>query len=55
MDKLIGRMWIVASIVNLIQQTTGYCITLASTFVQLCSHVPWRNFVSPELVVIIQI
>ena len=33
MDKLVGRMSIVASIVNLIQQTTAYCITLR---VRLC-------------------
>ena len=50
MDKLVGRMSIVASIVNLLQQTTVYCITVS---VKLCSHVPWRNFISPELVVII--
>ena len=32
-DKLVGRMTIVASIINLIQQTTAYCITLR---VHLC-------------------
>jgi len=35
-DKLVGRMLIVASIVNLIQQTTVYCITVS---VHLCQAV----------------
>ena len=36
MDKLVGRMSIVASIVNLLQQTTVYCITVS---VHLCQAV----------------
>ena len=36
MDKLVGRMSIVASIVNLIQQKTVYCITVS---IHLCQAV----------------